>query len=38
LKICVLIFLQVVETRQDFQRTDRTETLPPYPILICTIF
>ena len=21
-----------------FHRTDRTETLPPYPILICTIF
>ena len=38
LKIYVSIFLWVVKTSQDFHRTDRTESLPPYPILICTTF
>ena len=35
-KIYVSIFLWVVKT--SFHRTDRTETLPPYPTLICTTF
>ena len=38
LKIHVSIFLWVVKTSQDFHRTDMTESLPPYPILICTTF
>ena len=38
LKIYVSIFLWVVKTSQDFHRTDRTESLPPYPILISTTF